>query len=279
MSLPITDTRELFRPLCGELVRMLRALPAADWDRPTIAGRWRVRDVVAHLCDTALRRLSFQRDGLLPPRDAARTIASQDLVVLVNDLNSTWVRVAERFSPRVLTDLYDHASSQLVAFVETLDPYQDALFPVSWAGESVSRQWLDIGREFTEIWHHGAQIREAVGAGPFADPRWLEAVLQISMHSLPVAYRTMQPAGEDVSILIDITGPASGTWTVHRVRGTWDVDEGGAAAPTATISMTDQTAWRLLFNALPPLEARSHLRIEGNADLAVPLIAARSVIV
>ena len=35
--------------------------------RPTVAGEWRVRDVVAHILDGSLRRLSFHRDGQTPP--------------------------------------------------------------------------------------------------------------------------------------------------------------------------------------------------------------------
>ena len=57
VSLPLTDTRSLFHPLSRELVAVLRALDAEDWHRPTAARAWRVRDVVAHLIDTALRRL------------------------------------------------------------------------------------------------------------------------------------------------------------------------------------------------------------------------------
>ena len=75
-----------------------------------------------------------------------------------------------------MTDLYVLASTELADFVETLDLDAAAMFPVSWAGERQSLQWLDLGREFTEVWHHGAQIREAVGAGPFSDPRWLSEI-------------------------------------------------------------------------------------------------------
>ena len=38
----------LFRPLLAELVALLRSLAAADWERPTVAPDWRVRDVAAH---------------------------------------------------------------------------------------------------------------------------------------------------------------------------------------------------------------------------------------
>lgn len=243
-----------------------------------MAGTWRVRHVVAHLCDTALRRLSFHRDRRVLPF-GPRGTAERDLTVFINDLNATWIRAAERFSSRVLTELYAHASADLVAFMETLDPLGDAVLPVSWTGESISAQWLDIGREFTEIWHHGSQIREAVGAGPFADSSWLKDVLQISMHALPHTYRAVQPAREDVSVRLEITGRAAGTWTLQRVAQAWDVSEGGSPAPTAMIAMSDETAWRLLFNALSPMEAEARVTLRGNRDLARPVFDARAVIV
>ncbi len=52
------DVVPLFLPLHEELVRLLSGLSAADWERPTVAGTWRVRDVAAHLLDTDLRRIS-----------------------------------------------------------------------------------------------------------------------------------------------------------------------------------------------------------------------------
>ena len=243
-----------------------------------MARSWRVRDVVAHLCDTALRRLSFHRDCHRPP-SGPRSPSDSDLTLFINDLNATWVHAAGRLSPRVLTALYALASEDLAAFVETLDPHGPALFPVSWAGESVSPQWLDTGREFTEIWHHGSQVREAVGAGPFRDASWLGDVLQISMHALPHAYRAVQPPREDASVVVEVTGRAPGTWSLRRAAHAWDIDEGGSPTPSATIAMSDETAWRLFFNALSPDEARSSITLAGNIDLARPILDARAVIV
>jgi len=164
MPLPITDTRQAFRPLSREIVAVLRTLRLDDWGRPTMAGSWRVRDVVAHLVDTALRRLSFHRDGSAPRTSLPRDVSDGPLVAFINELNATWIRAAERLSGRVLTDLYARTSAELADFVETLDLHAAARFPVSWAGESESTQWLDIGREFTEVWHHGSQIRELAQA-------------------------------------------------------------------------------------------------------------------
>jgi uncharacterized protein (TIGR03083 family) len=278
MPLPVTDTRLLFRPLCGDIVDLLRALSDDDWGRPTIAGTWRVRDVVAHLLDTALRRLSFHRDGLIPPSASGRAPAGPDLVAFINTLNATWIRAAERLSPRMLTDLYARASTDLADFVETLPLDAAAVFPVSWTGQTQSPQWLDIGREFTEVWHHGSQIRDAVAAGPFSDARWLRAVLEIAMHVLPEAYRDV-PGRRGLSIAIQITGAASGTWTLHFRDSGWDVDEGNPIEPTTTATMSDEAAWRLFFNALPRTQAQSLVRVAGDPELARPLFAARSVIV
>jgi uncharacterized protein (TIGR03083 family) len=278
MSLPATDTRPFFRPLCGEIVTLLRALGDDDWERPTVAGSWRVRDVAAHLLDTALRRLSLHRDGLTLPPAARPSAIGGDLVAFINTLNATWIRAAERLSPRVVTDLYACASTELADFVETLAPDVAAILPVSWTGETQSPQWLDIGREFTEVWHHGAQIREAVGAGPFSDARWLRAVLQIALHALPFAYRDVAGlSGSSVAIIV--TGKASGRWTLHYDDGLWDVDEGERVDPTTAVTMSEEVAWRLFFNALPFPEALSHVRLTGDASLALPLLRARSVIV
>jgi uncharacterized protein (TIGR03083 family) len=278
MPLPVTDTRPIFRPLCREIVDLLRTLDRDDWERPTMAGTWRVRDIVAHLLDTALRRLSFERDDSMPRPASGPAPTGRDLAAFINTLNATWIRAAERLSPRVLTDLYARASMDLADFVETLNPHLAAAFPVSWAGDTHSPRWLDIGREFTEVWHHGSQIRDAVGAGPFSDARWLRAVLQIAMHALPEAYRDV-PGRPGLSVAIAITGGASGTWSLQYRNGGWDAGEGGPIEPTTTATMSDEVAWRLFFNALALPQAQSLVRVTGDAALALPLLRARSVIV
>jgi hypothetical protein len=89
------DVVPLFRPLHEELVGLLKGLSAADWERPTVAGTWRVRDVAAHLLDTDLRRISSQRDGWALPVDAP-VEGWGDLVKLLNGLNARWVETARR---------------------------------------------------------------------------------------------------------------------------------------------------------------------------------------
>lgn len=277
MTFPVPDTRPLFRPLSAEVISLLRSLSTIDWERPTLAPAWRVRDVVAHMLDTALRRLSYHRDGMTPPAPPRPIESDRDLAAMINELNASWVGAAGRLSPRVLVDLYAVASAAMCDFFESLSADAPALFPVSWAGERSSEGLFDIGREFTEVWHHAAQVREAVGAGRFSDPRWLQAVLAIALHALPHAYRDVHADPGD-SLVIEITGPSGGAWTLQREASGWNIHAGAAAAPAARATMPDDVAWRLLFNALPS-GGDAAVRFSGNVELARPLAGARAVIV
>ena len=277
MPVPIPDTRPLFRPLTADIVASLRSLTPEDWLRPTLAPAWRVRDVAAHMLDTALRRLSFHRDRMPPPAPGRPIASEDDLTALVNDLNASWVRVAGRLSPRVIADLYAAVTAQLCDFIESLPADAPPLFPVSWAGERGSEGLLDVAREFTEIWHHGAQVREAVAAGPYPEPAWLHAVLTTAMQALPHAFREV-PAAPGDALVVEVTGASGGTWTLHREGPHWDVSPGARARATAHATMTDDVAWRLFFNALGP-QARSAVRLDGAPALTGPFLRVRSVIV
>lgn len=276
-ALPPTDTRHLFRPVTSGLVTLLRSLSPDDWDRPTVAGRWLVRDVVAHLTDVTFRRLSFHRDRMTPPPPSMPINSERDFVDFINHLNAEWVTASRRLSPRVLTELFEKAGLELAAWFESLPADAPALFGVSWAGEQQSEGWFDIGREFTELWHHQEQVRMAVGAPSLDDPRFLKATIEISLRGLPHAYRATE-APEGTTIGIDISGPAGGTFTLTRRGDGWVLGGGAVADAVTTVRMSDETAWRLLYNALPADEVAA-IPVQGRAELATPLLRARTIVI
>jgi uncharacterized protein (TIGR03083 family) len=279
LELPVpVDTRALFRPVSSNLVTLLRGLPHERWSSPTIAGTWVVRDVVAHLLDTTLRRLSFHRDGMTPPPPTRVITCERDFVDFINNLNAQWVTSARRLSPRVLTDLYERASREAADWFESLPLDAPALFPVSWAGEEASAGWFDIGREFTELWHHQQQIRLAVGADALADPRYLGAVIDVAIRGLPYALRDVQ-AEDGEAMTIDISGASGGRWTLLREEQRWTLARGEPQLATARLQMSDETAWKLLFNALSGSEAVGAIQIEGRTELGRAILRARSVVV
>ena len=270
---PRVATAPLFAGLHDELVALLRGLSRADWERPTTATAWTVRDVAAHLLDVDIRRLSAHRDGHAPPPPGGALASYRDLVGYLDQLNATWVAAARRIGPPVLVDLLAVTGAQVAAFVTGLDPDGPALYPVSWAGEETSANWLDVGREFTERWHHQQQIREAVGAPGLVQPRWLRPVLEISMRALPHAYREVA-AADGAAVMVAVEGPAGRTWTLVRDGRAWRLCTGAAAAPVARVRLSEDTAWRLFFG-VPMPDARARLAIEG--DEAVGAVVLRAI--
>jgi uncharacterized protein (TIGR03083 family) len=268
---------DLFRPLLGELIALLRGLHADDWQRPTVAGSWRVRDVAAHLLDGDIRKISAQRDGHRP--QPGRSLASdRDLAAFINELNAGGVAYGARLSPRLLVDLLEISGGWIADLVSALDPHAASWIPVSWAGESASENWMDTGREYTERWHHQMQIRDAVGAPLLLQPRWMRPLLDFSVRALPYAYADVAAApGTTVTLRVD--GETSGAWSLVRAAASWLICEGRSGAADATVTLTTDDAWRAFYNALPDGEVAGRARVEGNADLAGPLFRTRSVIV
>ncbi|HEX7282707.1 MAG TPA: maleylpyruvate isomerase N-terminal domain-containing protein [Vicinamibacterales bacterium] len=274
-TLPPCYTSHLFRPLAAELVQLLRSLSADDWQRPTVAPQWQVRDVGAHLLDVTLRRIAVNRDRHLAP--VGRPPSNErELTAFINALNAGGVSFAARLSPRLITDLIEVTTSWLADVIEAMPPHDAAVFAVSWAGQSASHNWMDTGREYTEHWHHQMQIREATSRPRLLlEPRWMEPLLDISVRALPHAYRDVAAAaGAAITLIVD--GPTSGTWTLTRDEVEWRISAGESDAAKAVVRVAADTVWRILYNA--PFD-HGQVRIEGDAALAAPLLATRSVIV
>jgi uncharacterized protein (TIGR03083 family) len=264
-----------FGPLHAELIALLRGLGPGDWHRPTACALWSVRDITAHLLDDDLRRLSFHRDGQPPPA-AGAIDGYASLVAMINRMNAEWVAVARRMSPRVLIELLEVTGPMVVDLFRSIDPHAPAHWAVAWAGEETSAHWFDVGRDYTERWLHQQQIRDAVGAPPLTGREWLNPVLDLFVRAVPVAYRDV--AREDgTAMRLAIEGPAGGDWTLRREAGTWHLLAGRHPAPDATVTMSDDTAWRLLSKGLGREAARGRVRVDGDQALGEVVLGALAV--
>ena len=266
---------ERFPGLHQELMRLLRGLDEADWSRPTACVLWSVKDIVAHLLDTGLRRLSSGRDGFMPAPEGG--IASYpDLVAYLNRLNTEWVAATRRLSPPVLLALMDVMAPQVHAFFGSLDPHARAQFGVAWAGEESSPVWFDIGREYSERWLHQQQIREAVGAPGLLGREWLYPALDIFMRALPHTYHAV-PGEPGQSIHFAIGGEAGGDWTLRRQAQGWTLFTGRDDRSATRVRLDQENAWRLFSKGLPPEAARRSIRIEGDPRLGEPVFGALAI--
>jgi uncharacterized protein (TIGR03083 family) len=246
-------TEHLFAPLHEELLALLRGLSAEEWQAPTVAGAWTVKDVAAHLLDTAMRRLAIQRDGFLMsgPFDP-------------NAANREWVSAAARLSPRILVELLERYGRENAEYLASLDPFAKAQWGVAWAGEDESPVWFDVARELTERWHHQQQIRDATGRPPLYEP-YLAPVLATFARALPFAYRDVD-APEGTAIVFN-------EWSLVR-EGAWTLYEGRAADPVTTIEIDPAIAWRVFTRQKVDPQAR----VEGDARYAGPVLRMVTVI-
>src|SRR5437660_10299493 len=96
-------TAHLFPKVDGMLLELLGSLSPEDWEKQTVSPKWKVKDVAAHLLDTALRGISIARDGYAAESPAINS--SVDLGAFINRLNGEGVIVYRRLSPLVLIRL------------------------------------------------------------------------------------------------------------------------------------------------------------------------------
>src|SRR5215475_4957169 len=87
-------TVHLFPKVDGRLLELLQALSPEDWEKPTVSPKWKVKDVAAHLLDTALRAVSIARDGYMPP--APKIDSHAALAAYIDRLNEEGVTVYRR---------------------------------------------------------------------------------------------------------------------------------------------------------------------------------------
>jgi hypothetical protein len=145
-AIPI-DAVPLLPLIDQKLMELLRSLTAEDWQRPTVAKLWTVKDVAAHLLDGNIRILSMIRDNYQGEHPTINSY--QDLLDYLNGLNADWVKAMKRVSPAMLVLLHELTGPLYCKYYASLDPFDKAAFAVNWAGETESSNWMHIAREYT----------------------------------------------------------------------------------------------------------------------------------
>jgi uncharacterized protein (TIGR03083 family) len=258
------ETIYLFPTLDAALIDLLRSLKPEDWAKPTLARRWCVKDVAAHLWDGNLRTLSMLRDGYFGEHPADTSFPG--IVSFLNDLNASWVKAAKRISPKVLIEELESSGKEYYEYLKQLDPMAPATFSVAWAGEEVSKNWFHIAREYTEKWHHQMQIREAVGANGLLSSELYHPVLQTFMMALPHAYQSVRAEENDV-VQVSITGEGGGKWSIQFLQQQWRHCP-LSDSPKAQIEIGGTDAWKIFTKGITPEEALKEVSISGDNALA-----------
>jgi uncharacterized protein (TIGR03083 family) len=265
----------LLRKVDAHLIDLLRSLTPDEWDLQTIAPAWKVRDVTAHLLDTALRKLSMVRDSNFVETVEIRSPA--DVVSLVNRLNREGVAVYRRLSPAILIELMTAACNQSADFHESLDPFAPAAFSVSWAGEDRSLNWFDTARELTERWHHQQQIRLATNRPGLMTPELYHPVLDCFLRGLPHAFRDVA-APEGTTVLVEISGDCGGSWTLAKAPLAWTLVRNSAAVYKSRVTIPQALAWRLFTKGIDPDLIQPQIKVEGDPILVEKVLHLTAIV-
>lgn len=252
--------------LDGMLIALLKDLSPEDWERPTVAKLWKVRDAAAHLLDGNIRVLSGLRDGHyytgpgLNPND--------NLLEYINSINAEWVNTMKRVSPPVITMLLECTGREFSDYYKTLDPHAPAAWAVSWAGEKKSRNWMHLAREYSEKFLHQQQIREATNRPGLLTEELYHPFLSVCMLALPYHLRHTR-IGDDTVIALTVTGVGGGTWYAWNDIGEWHLrDSPGKYEVSARITIPGHEAWKLFSKSIRAYHIRDQIQVVGNPALA-----------
>ncbi len=275
-QLRIIDTRTEFRQVSRRLLELLPQLGPSEWRARTCYPNWTVKHIAVHLLQTALGRLSLQRDGYPTGNMPQESVSFDFLTDMIARANNGWSELFETVSPQLVVELLSLADRQLTDYIVSLDPMKEAIFPVAWAGEQSSRNWFDIAREYTERWHHQQQIREAVGAPSIAGRELCAPVIDTLMRAVPYWYKGVQ-APEGTGILIEVHGESGGQWMLEKEHHVWKLYYSENETGDAHITMSQETAWKFLTRTITAEDAQKLISFADESDLCKNFLNVRAI--
>ncbi len=257
------------------LIELLRSLGPDDWEKQTVAAKWKVKDVAAHLLDTQIRKLAAARHGY--KSENSKKLSPAKLVELIDTLNAAGVRQYSRLSPNDLISRMEAASRESAEYHRALDPFAPAMFPVSWAGEEESANWFDTAREFTERWHHQQQIRLAVNKPGIMTREFYFPVLDCFMRALPYSYRTVSAQSGSLA-QFNVSGECGGSWYLFRDVSAWKSIGAPAGEKIAEVTIPQEIAWRIFTKGIASEEAETRLQVAGDPAVGLHILKTISIV-
>ncbi len=182
------------------LNKVVRPLSTADWDTPTHAPGWSVRDQVSHLAffDEAASLAITNHDAFVPEARAAQQAGS--------DFEGRYLARGRGMAPSGVLDWWRTASSALIAAARTLD--SKARLP--WFGPDLGASSFITAR-LMETWSHGLDIVDVVeGDRPDTDRLRHVAFLGVRTRAYSYIVHEMQPPATPVRV--ELTSPSGETW-------------------------------------------------------------------
>jgi uncharacterized protein (TIGR03084 family) len=196
------DLESLFADVEAEtadLAAMLADRPEADWDRPTPAEGWKVRDQIAHLC-------YFDRTTELALTDPD---AFEQARQRIYDAPQEYAAEVDQLAHQPGAQLLERWKTQRAATLEAFRA-ADPRARVPWFGAEMSVASKATAR-LMETWAHGQDVADGLGVTRRPTAR-LRHVAHIGVRALPNSYRARGQEVPPDPVRVELTGPEGDRW-------------------------------------------------------------------
>jgi uncharacterized protein (TIGR03084 family) len=184
-----------------DLDALLADLTVADWDRPTPAAGWAIRDQVSHLA-------FFDEAATLAIVDADRFRAEAEALTALGPRFPDLLAERYRTMPAAeLTSWFHRARADLLARFAAADPKAR----VPWYGPDMSTLSSATAR-LMETWAHGQDIADALGAEREPTAR-LRHVAHLGMRTFAFSYQLHRRPVPAEPVHVELTAPDGERWT------------------------------------------------------------------
>lgn len=192
--------------LCADLAAEHAALDAVldvapDWDAPTPADGWSIRDTVSHLWFFDQRALLALTDPDAFAADAAE--------LLERGIDAS-VEPGRAITPSELHDAWRRDRTALIDHAATVDPSTR----VPWYGPAMGARSFITAR-LMETWAHGQDVVDVVAdvVGVDREPTArLRHVAHIGVRARPFSYAVNGRELPDVDVYVGLDGPDGDRW-------------------------------------------------------------------
>ncbi|HUZ25124.1 MAG TPA: TIGR03084 family metal-binding protein [Streptosporangiaceae bacterium] len=197
----------------ADLTAMLEPLTPGDWERPTPAAGWAIRDQVSHLAffDEAATLTATDPDRF--QREAARLMAAGA------DFTEVVAREHRRLAPGELLDWLATARAEYLRTFAGLDPA--ARLP--WYGPPMSAA-SSVTARLMETWAHGQDVADALGVARVPTAR-LRHIAHLGIVTMAFSFALHGQPVPTAPVAVQLTGPDGDNWSwgppgaADRVQG------------------------------------------------------------
>jgi uncharacterized protein (TIGR03084 family) len=197
----------------ADLTRMLVPLAPGDWELPTPAAGWAIRDQISHLA-------FFDEAATLSATDPARfRQEAAEMMSAGDDFTEAVARDHRQLPPGELLEWLATAREEYLRTFADLEPS----WRLPWYGPPMSAA-SSVTARLMETWAHGQDVADALGAARPATAR-LRNIAHLGVATMGFSFTLRGQLVPTVPIRVELAGPDGAAWSwgpadaADRVQG------------------------------------------------------------